>query len=87
MYRADLVITHSLYDSDRLENDIALVRVAQSIQYNDYIQPACVADSAYNISRAYECYTSGWGRTSLSAGENSVQRVFWSLVTFHISII
>ena len=76
VYRTDLVIAHSLYNDHTLDNDIALLRVPQGIQYTDYIQPACVADSAYNISRAYECYTSGWGAMNARGGETGGGVIF-----------
>jgi hypothetical protein len=34
--------THPDWDSNTLENDIALVRLPEKIEFNDYIRPACL---------------------------------------------
>merc|ERR1711892_1128573 len=34
--------THPNWDPNTLENDIALVRLPEKIQFNDYIRPACL---------------------------------------------
>ena len=34
--------THPDWDPNTLENDIALVRLPEKIEFNDYIRPACL---------------------------------------------
>lgn len=65
VHKVDKIIVHAAYDAFALVNDIALVRVTQSIEYTDYIRPVCVADSSYDIANAVECYISGWGADTL----------------------
>merc|ERR1711997_935803 len=62
--------THPSWDPNTLENDIALVRLPEKIEFNDYIRPACLPP-AEDESNGYvgELTTPvGWGKNADSAG-------------------
>jgi len=62
--------THPAWDPNTLSNDIALVRLPEKIEFNDYIRPACLPP-AEDESNEYvgELTTPvGWGKNADSAG-------------------
>jgi len=62
--------THPDWDSDTLEGDIALVRLPEKIEFNDYIRPACLppAEDADNGYVGELTTPVGWGKNADSAG-------------------
>jgi len=62
--------THPEWDPNTLSNDIALVRLPEKIEFNDFIRPACLPP-AEDESNEYvgELTTPvGWGKNADSAG-------------------
>merc|ERR1719474_1232305 len=64
------VIKRSDYDSDNVNNDIALLRLAQEVDFNDNIVPACLPASMSQKYAGWDAVVSGWGTTS-SGGRTS----------------
>merc|ERR550534_3513238 len=64
------VIKRSDYDSDKVNNDIALLRLAQEVDFNDNIVPACLPSSTSQKYAGWDAVVSGWGTTS-SGGRTS----------------
>merc|ERR1711899_325729 len=64
------VIKRSDYDSDNVNNDIALLRLAQEVVFNDNIVPACLPSSTSQKYAGWDAVVSGWGTTS-SGGRTS----------------
>merc|ERR1719268_766962 len=64
------VIKRSDYDSDNVNNDIALLRLAQEVDFNDNIVPACLPSSTSQKYTGWDAVVSGWGTTS-SGGRTS----------------
>merc|ERR1719334_2709561 len=64
------VIKRSDYDSDNVNNDIALLRLAQEVDFNDNIVPACLPSSTSPKYAGWDAVVSGWGTTS-SGGRTS----------------
>merc|ERR1712227_1033093 len=64
------VIKRSDYDSDNVNNDIALLRLAQEVDFNDNIVPACLPSSTAQKYTGWDAVVSGWGTTS-SGGRTS----------------
>merc|ERR1719342_1044493 len=58
------VIKRSDYDSDNVNNDIALLRLAQEVDFNDNIVPACLPSSTSQKYAGWDAVVSGWGTTS-----------------------
>ena len=45
-------------------HDIALIKLAQTVTLNDYIQPVCLHATGQDLGLFAECFTAGWGSTS-----------------------
>jgi len=62
--------THPNWDPNTLENDIALVRLPEKIQFNDYIRPACLPPTEDESNGYVGDLTTpvGWGKNADSAG-------------------
>lgn len=43
-------------------NDIALIKLAESVEMSDTIQVACLPAQGSLLSQDYPCYVTGWGR-------------------------
>lgn len=55
------IISHNSYDGNKINNDIAIMELAQPVTYNDYISPVCIAEE--DVSAGTNCVTTGWGDT------------------------
>jgi len=62
--------THPNWDPNTLENDIALVRLPEKIEFNDYIRPACLPPAEDETNGYVGELTTpvGWGKNADSAG-------------------
>ncbi|XP_053305300.1 acrosin-like [Spea bombifrons] len=54
-------IEHENYDPDTESNDIALVRLDQTIVFDKFTQPACLPAKQAILSKLDDCYVAGWG--------------------------
>jgi len=62
--------THPDWNPNTLENDVALIRLPEKIEFNDYIRPACLPP-AEDESNGYVGQLTtpvGWGKNADSAG-------------------
>ncbi|KAI4578763.1 hypothetical protein MJT46_000131 [Ovis ammon polii x Ovis aries] len=57
------IIYHSKYKPKRLGNDIALMKLAGPVTFNEMTQPVCLPNSEENFPDGKLCWTSGWGAT------------------------
>ncbi|XP_066468941.1 transmembrane protease serine 9-like [Tiliqua scincoides] len=57
----DLMI-HCNYSTRTYENDIALLSLEETIEYNSYIQPICLPEASQLMPAKNQCYITGWGR-------------------------
>nr|CBD77422.1 elastase [Plecoglossus altivelis] len=58
------IIVHEKWDSARIRNDIALIKLPAPITFTDTIMAACLPDSGVVLANNYPCYVTGWGRLS-----------------------
>jgi len=67
MYRVSEIIMHEEFKqgSGFFPNDIALLRINENIEYNDYVQPIKMADNTDFMGEDDECVISGWGRMKI----------------------
>ena len=57
---------HPKYDDDRVDYDIALIRIEGPMEYRIEVSPVCLPDA--DVAAGTECVATGWGDTK---GENS----------------
>ncbi|XP_075696591.1 chymotrypsin-C-like [Rhinoderma darwinii] len=56
------IIVHEKWNSFFIINDIALIKLSESVQRSESVQPACLpADSAL-LEHDFPCFVTGWGR-------------------------
>lgn len=63
--KASRVNVHPSYSRSTLQNDIAVLKLAQRVEYNDRIKPICLPGSDMNIE-GEEAIVMGWGRNEAS---------------------
>uniref|UniRef100_A0A672IBG7 pancreatic elastase II n=1 Tax=Salarias fasciatus TaxID=181472 RepID=A0A672IBG7_SALFA len=56
------IVVHENWDSSRIRNDIALIKLASPVQLSNQIQPACLPTSGEILPNNAPCYVTGWGR-------------------------
>jgi len=54
-------VRHEYYDPDRINNDIAVLRLPSPLTFNNYVQPVCLPSSP--IPAGTNCVVTGWGET------------------------
>jgi len=62
----DKAFVHPQYNDDTTHNDIALIKLAQELTFDDYVQPACLpveADEDADYAEGNWMIISGWGST------------------------
>ncbi|XP_066304573.1 plasminogen-like [Branchiostoma lanceolatum] len=60
-YDVKHVIMHPRYDTQTLDNDIALIQLNDPVTISAHVQPVCI--SAQEVPEGYDCYVTGWGDT------------------------
>ncbi|XP_030640922.1 chymotrypsin-like elastase family member 2A [Chanos chanos] len=56
------IIVHENWDSYRIRNDIALIKLQTPVTLSDSISPACLPPSGSILPNNFPCYVTGWGR-------------------------
>lgn len=56
---ASRVIKHPSYDSRRINNDIALIKLSRAANINDRVSPACLPEANYIVPPGTTCYITG----------------------------
>lgn len=63
-------IPHPAYVKTEKYNDIGLIRMAHSVQFNQYVRPACLPET-YNTG-TQKAIATGWGKTDYKSGGSDV---------------
>nr|XP_031319975.1 chymotrypsin-C isoform X1 [Camelus dromedarius] len=58
----DTIYVHENWNSFLIRNDIALIKLAESVELSDTIQVACLPEEGSLLPQDYPCYVTGWGR-------------------------
>uniref|UniRef100_A0A3Q1GSH9 pancreatic elastase II n=1 Tax=Acanthochromis polyacanthus TaxID=80966 RepID=A0A3Q1GSH9_9TELE len=56
------IIIHENYDSKKIRNDIALIKLSTPVKFSNTIMPACLPSSGEILPHGAPCYVTGWGR-------------------------
>lgn len=71
-------IPHPAYKKTEKYNDIGLIKMARSVQFNQYIRPACLPET-YNTGTE-KAIATGWGKTDYrSQGSEILMKVVLEL--------
>ena len=58
----NICVSESVCVLGGFDNDMALLKLAEPVEYSEFIQPICLAEESFSLTiDAVECYTSGWG--------------------------
>lgn len=60
------IIRHPTYKSNLKYDDIALLRLAEDIQFTNLMRPACLRTVLADVDPMQELFITGWGRTDAS---------------------
>ncbi|XP_077862219.1 trypsin-2-like [Saccoglossus kowalevskii] len=66
------VVQHEFYDSTTLENDIAMLKLAEPATSTDYVNIACLPDSTTYYNPGTEGVVVGWGEDNGTSVDNTV---------------
>nr|XP_061805640.1 serine protease 27-like [Nerophis lumbriciformis] len=58
----DMTILHPNYNPSTFDNDVALLRLASPVTFNNFIRPVCLADTASTFFTGTDSWVTGWGR-------------------------
>ena len=59
------IVNHPLYNSMKLDNDVAILKLKLSLNFNENVQSACLPDPFFAPEESGEyAIVSGWGTTS-----------------------
>jgi len=64
-HRASQIFVHPGFSYRHFQNDVAVIRLATPIRFNQAVQPICLPKSAARVGQP--CYITGWGRQHRSA--------------------
>ncbi len=71
---------HENWDLDLVENDVALITLANDVVFNDKIQPACLPPRNLSYPKVSEnvnekSFIAGWGKTELNSHPELLQNL------------
>ncbi|CAH3103801.1 unnamed protein product, partial [Pocillopora meandrina] len=67
------IISHPQYNSPgRLNNDIALIKLATSVKLSARVNPVCLPSSDSNVPTGSKCYITGWGKIKHPGGSHPI---------------
>ncbi|CAM9104221.1 unnamed protein product, partial [Lampetra planeri] len=55
------VIRHEDYDSETIDNDIALLQLSSAVEFTSYIRPVCLPTQGSVFDAGTSCWITGWG--------------------------
>jgi len=70
--QVERVIKRADYDTTSINNDIALLRLASDVQFNNNVIPACLPTDRTQQYTNWEAVVSGWGTTSEGGSTSNV---------------
>nr|XP_051686540.1 serine protease 44 isoform X2 [Oryctolagus cuniculus] len=58
------IIIHKDFEAASLTHDLALLRLAYSVNFSSYIQPVCLPGKSLTVKAGTLCWVTGWGQLS-----------------------
>ena len=55
------ITTHEGFDLIESNHDIAILKLAKPLSFNEHIGPLCLPNKSYDPKEGTECFVSGWG--------------------------
>ncbi|XP_059386124.1 testisin [Carassius carassius] len=65
------IIPHPDYDPYKFTNDIALLKLSEPVNFNNYIRPICLASNDSVFHDGTTCWATGWGETGFVGAQPS----------------
>lgn len=79
-YKVDSFISHENYNRPRFANDVAVIKVKGTIEFNDRVQP--IAPSPDPVNDGDELLLTGWGRLRVSATSIDFSKVYGTTLIY-----
>jgi len=67
------IIVHENYNTQNMQNDIALIELDEDVPWGQYVAPACLPST--NVAVDQECVVTGWGETEGTGDSTKLQQV------------
>ncbi|CAL1527992.1 unnamed protein product [Lymnaea stagnalis] len=74
------ILMHGDYNITTVENDIALLVLAQPLTFSDVIQPICLPTAEQGVTAGEICLLAGWGATRGTANEMVLNQVLLPII-------
>ncbi|XP_062055930.1 serine protease 44-like [Lepus europaeus] len=58
------IIIHKDFEVASMTHDLALLRLAYSVNFSSYIQPVCLPEKSLTVKAGTLCWVTGWGQLS-----------------------
>ena len=55
------ITTHEGFDLIESNHDIAILKLAKPLSFNEHVGPLCLPNKSYDPKEGTECFVSGWG--------------------------
>ena len=73
--QVEQIIPRSDYNENTIDNDVAILKLAQDVQFNDYVVPACLPSSSANDYTGQSAVVSGIKRLENNADNISILQI------------
>ncbi|XP_069123612.1 trypsin-1-like [Argopecten irradians] len=70
------IIMHESYNTNTVENDVAIMVLSQRIQYNNGVMPICLPTNSIHVTEGLHCLSAGWGETRGTGSDDVLNQVF-----------
>ena len=68
----DEIIPYEGYDGSIYDKDIMLLKLSESVDFMDSIEPVCLPEANTRVEVGTHCYTTGWGALECKSSVNCV---------------
>lgn len=62
------IINHPNYNPSTSDNDISLLRLSSTVEFNNFIRPVCLAASDSTFFNGTDSWVTGWGTIGFGGG-------------------